>query len=529
VGLADDAATHHTALLADEIAIARLHHLRGWTVDALTRLGIGIDGHRVTIPVHDAHGNVVNILRYAPNPARRNGPKVLSEKGAPRHLFPRPEDIDGDYVVLVEGEADAITAHSHGIPAVAIPGTGTRPDVTRLKGHEILVLFDNDDPGQKAAGEWCKALCRVAIVKRGAWPHDGDDLGDVWKRDPEGFRRTFLAVEEAARVVEPPRLNTVSYKDFAAGVGPRDESLDYLGPLFTGGQRTHIIGPIGHGKTTFMAEAVAAAVNGTEFLGFQGRGNLKALYIDLEMPQRLLLATLRAARFDIDDNNFHLAHYPDGLKIDTSAEHREMLENTVADYQIVAIDPWYKLIAEELSEGMRRVRDVISFLDGLRSRNPRTSIVVGFHANEPQRGVKLGGLGDASGYKAFQRPADTALIFERLGASDRSRITWAKARDERLPKLRTEWLVEWSRGEGFVRVEATKATDQVLGFLTDEWQTAFGVAEQWGKGQEYTARVLNELVTRGMAQSEGGSKGGRGRAKRFRVANANQGAIDLAA
>ena len=527
--LDEEARAYHDALLADELALTRLHTLRGWTRATIEQLGLGIDNHRITIPVRSAIGEVVNLLRYAPNPETRQGPKLRALPEHARDLFPAPETITGDYVVLVEGEPDAITGHSLGVPCVAIPGTGTRPNPARFAGKEVLVLFDNDSAGVEAAEKWTKALSRVASVKRGAWPQPGDDLTAVWRRDPDGFAATFVDVEDAAVAVEPPKLAVVSYKNFAAGVGPRDESLDYLGPLFTGGQRTHIIGPIGHGKTTFMAEAVAAAVHGRDFLGFQGRGNLRALYIDLEMPQRLLLRTLQAARFDLGSDDFHLAHYPDGLKIDVSADHREMLENTVGDYQVVAIDPWYKLIAEELSEGMRRVRDVISFLDGLRSRNPRTSIVVGFHANEPQRGVKLGRLGDASGYKAFQRPADTAVIFERLGATDRSRLTWAKARDERLPKLHTEWLVEWTRGEGFVRVEAKRATEQVLDLLTDEWQTAFGIAEQWGKRQEYTARVLNELVVQGKAESEGGSLGGRGRAKRFRRFNVNQEAIDLAA
>jgi hypothetical protein len=528
LALADDAATFHAALLADDALLERLHTLRGWTPDAITQLGIGLDGNRVTIPIRDAGGNVINLLGYLPNPARRQGVKLRALAGQPRDLFPAPESIDGDYIVLVEGEPDAITGHSFGIPCVAIPGTSHRPDAARFAGKDVLVLFDNDDSGNGAAAKWAKALCRVAKVKRGSWPKDGDDLTTVWKRDPEAFRATFVAVEDAAVEVGPPKLSVVSYKDFAAGVGERDESLDYLGPLFCGGQRTHIIGPIGHGKTTFMAEAVAAAVEGRDFLGFQGRGNIRALYIDLEMPQRLLLATLKAARFDLNNDRFQLAHYPDGLKIDISADDREMLENTIADYQVVAIDPWYKLIAEELSEGMKRVRDVISFLDGLRSRNPRTAVVVGFHANEPQRGVKFGRLGDASGYKAFQRPADTAVMFERLNG-DRSRITWAKVRDERLPKMQTDWLIEWARGEGFTRVEALSAVDQVEALLTRTWETSFAIGERWGKKPEYAARVLNELVAQGRAESEGSSAGGRGKAKRWRIANADQGSLDVAA
>ena len=163
MSLTDDAATFHAALLADNTLIGRLTDLRGWTRSAIIELGIGIDGANVTIPVRNAAGTIVNLLRYAPNPARRgNGPKLRALPGAPRDLFPSPEMVEGDYVVLVEGEPDAITGTSMGQPCVAIPGVNHRPDAARFADKTVLVLFDNDDPGNTAAAKWAKALCRVA-------------------------------------------------------------------------------------------------------------------------------------------------------------------------------------------------------------------------------------------------------------------------------------------------------------------------------------------------------------------------------
>ncbi len=496
LSLADDAATYHAALLADETAIARLNKLRGWTLQAITELGIGLDGHRVTIPVRNAAGDVTNLLRYAPNPETRKGEKLRALPGHTRDLFPAPESFDGDYVVLVEGEPDAITGRSLGHPCVAIPGTSHRPDPARFTGKTVLVLFDRDDPGDGAAKKWAKALCRAATVKVGRWPNDGDDLTGVWKRNPAKFAATFVAVEDAAVEVGPPKLPIQTFKEFSDSIGPRDETRNYLGAFFRGGQRTHVIGPIGHGKTTLMAEAVSSAVHGRDFLGFRGRGGLRGLYIDLEMPRELLLATLKAARFDPTSPLFDVVSLPDGLEVDKNAEHREMIANAMGDYHIVVIDPWYKLLADELSEGMRNVRAVISFLDELRGQHPRTSLVVGFHANEAQKGAKVGRLGDASGYKAFQRPADTAVVFERI-RGNRSRITWAKTRDAELPKMGDEWLVEWERGAGFTRVERRKATDELYDHVSDKWQSVYDLMDvtEWSRNR--ISAILNELLEQG--------------------------------
>jgi hypothetical protein len=497
MSLTDDAATFHAALLADDNLIGRLASLRGWTREAIERLEIGIDGTRVTIPIRDAAGTIVNLLRYAPNSARRGGgPKLRALPDHPRDLFPSPELVEGDYVVIVEGEPDAITGTSLGHPCVAIPGVNHRPDAARFAGKTILVLLDNDGPGNAAAAKWAKALCRAATVKRGSWPNDGDDLTTVWRRDPAGFAATFVNVEDTAVAVGPPRLPIQSFGDFADSVGPRDETRNYLGALFRGGQRTHVIGPIGHGKTTFMAEATACAVHGRDFLGLRGRGGIRALYIDLEMPRELLLGTLKAARFDPGSPLFDVVSLPDGLEVDRNAEHREMIENSMEGYHIVVIDPWYKLIADELSEGMRNVRTVISFLDGLRVRNPRTAVVVGFHANEAQKGQKVGRLGDASGFKAFQRPADTAVVFERI-KDDRSRLTWAKTRDPELPKMGAEWILEWTRGAGFVKAERRKATDELFDHVTDEWQNVYDISDAAGMSRARASNLLNELLAYG--------------------------------
>lgn len=374
----------------------------------------------------------------------------------------------------------------------------------------VLIPVDADEPGRKL-GEAKAASCfkrgvRARILDLYPDRDDGSDVSDWIAKHGDTARKELEKLARKApdwRPPKPPRpkLPIVPFGKLAASVGPYDASRDYLGAFLRGGTRAHIIGPIGHGKTTFMAEAVSSAVHGREFLGFTGKDDgIRALYIDLEMPLDLLVETLVAARFNPDDDPYlDVVSLPDGLEVDKNAEHRQMIFDAAEDYEIVVIDPWFKLIAEELSDGMRNVRTVLSFLDEIRSTYLDTAVLIGFHANEPQRGQKVGRLGDASGYKAFQRPCDTALTFERM-RGDRSRVTWAKVRSSRLPKMGEEWLVEWERGNGFRRVEKRKATDELYELLSDEWQSKYELATAWERSPQFVSDTANQLCYEGRAE-----------------------------
>jgi len=121
---ADNAERFHAALVGNEGALRRLEELRGWTPATVKRLGLGLDGDRIVLPARDAEGQLVGLLRYAPDPERRNGKKMLAEKGMARELFPAPESLEAETVWLVEGEPDAVSGHELGLAAVGVPGTG---------------------------------------------------------------------------------------------------------------------------------------------------------------------------------------------------------------------------------------------------------------------------------------------------------------------------------------------------------------------------------------------------------------------
>jgi AAA domain-containing protein/Toprim domain-containing protein len=187
--------------------IERLGQLRGWTYDAIVRLGLGFDGKRVVIPVYAQSGEFVGVTRYQPNPERRSDrePKMIADSGGTRELFPPPEFIDDDepldrVLALVEGEPDALRLWSLGIPAVGVPGVQSWKDAwaSRFSGQgwKIVVCFDCDDAGRMSATKVATALANngvdVRVLDLAPERDDSYDVSDFFARASVESENPFL-------------------------------------------------------------------------------------------------------------------------------------------------------------------------------------------------------------------------------------------------------------------------------------------------------------------------------------------------
>lgn len=166
----------------DEVG-PRLAELKRWSLPTLRSLGVGYDGRRLTIPVVDARGTLVNLVRYSPAPARSQ-PKSIALRGHPRDLWPPPEGFPrGLPLTIVEGEADAISGREMGMGAVAVPGAnGWKDDMAaRFAGRYVVVCCDCDASGRALAGRVAHALrsvTRFRIVDLDPTRSDGFDISD---------------------------------------------------------------------------------------------------------------------------------------------------------------------------------------------------------------------------------------------------------------------------------------------------------------------------------------------------------------
>lgn len=144
-----------------------------------------------------------------------------------------------------------------------------------------------------------------------------------------------------------------------------------------------------------------------------------------------------------------------------------MLEEAAAGFDLLVIDPFYKLMEQELEYSAARA--INSCLDGIRHRHPELCTLVGFHAQEPHTPKEQLMMSSISGFKVFQRPADIVLTLQRI-EGDTSRLRWLKNRSPRLRVKHGEfWTVEWARGQGFSRAEPV-----TLRHTDDDLEALFG-------------------------------------------------------
>lgn len=97
-------------------------------------------------------------------------PRYIGPAGSSNGLYNVDDVMDGAPVVLVEGEIDALSVMQvSGIPAVATGSTsGSRRYswvLKLMKASKVLIAFDSDEAGEKAAAFWFEALPNASRLR----------------------------------------------------------------------------------------------------------------------------------------------------------------------------------------------------------------------------------------------------------------------------------------------------------------------------------------------------------------------------
>lgn len=159
-------------------------------------IGVGRGQISATYNYTDEHGELLyQAVRYEPKDFRQRTPLpgggwVWSIKGVQRVLYRLPEVLaavaEGRQVYICEGEKDVEAARSLGLVATcnamgADNGTGNKwlPEFAEvLRGADVVVVPDQDDPGERHA-EWVISTLRgVAKSVKVSCPASGKDLAD---------------------------------------------------------------------------------------------------------------------------------------------------------------------------------------------------------------------------------------------------------------------------------------------------------------------------------------------------------------
>ena len=180
---------------------------------------------------------------------------------------------DSRFVVLTEGEIDAMTLHQYGYPSLSVPSGATgltwiEYEYDRLMAYdEIYICFDDDEPGQKGALELVKRLgihrCKVVTLpfkdaneclKNGLTKSEIDFcFKDAKSFHPQELRQLaeFMdAVEE--------RLCNPNFRE--KGIrAPWRKTYDQI--LFRPSELTIWSGYNGHGKSQVLGQVILSAAH----------------------------------------------------------------------------------------------------------------------------------------------------------------------------------------------------------------------------------------------------------------------------
>ena len=357
------------------------------------------DGHKV-IRTRDPKGKRIRQV---------NAPQVT-------HLY-KPEGsapvASSAVVVMGEGEKTADALVRLGARCVVTwPGGSSavgKVDLTPLQGKQVIIVPDNDDPGEKAAATLVWRLQKVAAsvkVWRVPTNHDGKPLndaadlllaggtldaltdGDVTPAEPvdEEFESavrdaSFIIQvrEEAKRRLQEARALEVSTKlapSQLGGIMETRQTHDWVIPdLLERGDRLVVTGSEGLGKSVLLRQIVICAAAGVHpFNATRRIDPAKVLVIDaenteLQWARGASYITRLAARLG-SVNPAETVMVSAGVRIDlTTKPDANQVHDLLDRYRpdILYIGPLYKLVSKAVMTD-EEAAPLIETLDSFRER-----------------------------------------------------------------------------------------------------------------------------------------------------------------
>ena len=181
---------------------------------------------------------IFEVVRFEPKTFRQcrtdeNGKRIWSMKGVQAVLYRLPEVLAavkaGEPVYIVEGEKSADKLADLGLTATCSPGGANkwRVEYNRaLTGADVIILPDNDEPGQKHGKAVKKALTGVAKRIRVLTLPDLPPKGDVfdWLADGGSIEALRVLVDGTREIGEgePPPLPVVWLDDIEINLSSKD-------------------------------------------------------------------------------------------------------------------------------------------------------------------------------------------------------------------------------------------------------------------------------------------------------------------
>lgn len=486
----------HRRLLEAGTVVAYLRRRRVWDERLAERYLLGWDGERITIPIRDERGQLVNVRRLLTGGG--SGPKVLNWPG---HGAPRLWPLDqlqgarpGDLILVCEGELDALSAIIQGYRAVTCGGAGDWRDVFApvFAGLDVAIVYDGDAAGRAGARKVVASLeghaRRVLVVRL----PDGEDVNSLWQRGVH--LESFIEQAQADAATGPAILT----KAQLLAEAERERQRPWVvGGLVRAGRLVLLGGPPKAGKTTLAAHLMGAVLTGEPFLD-RPTLPVPVLYLNYEMALDDLADLLTESIGD--------GPWPDVMRDPPVPLTPEGLERFLGEYDrpgIVVVDTAsgaFGLTREQ--ENSVEVGHVLRAYQRLARRTGWVVLVLhhtrkyaGRHEPDPE---------DLVGSREWVAAPDVVMVWavpqeelEKAETEETGAVEGKLVVRGRIPPVRTASLLLSRRNLVLLgpssEVENRRIQDEVAAYLSDKpGQTVTTIARELGLPRE---RVWKALVT----------------------------------
>lgn len=157
--------------------------LKDWVIDTF-EVGATADGQYITFPIRDEKGHLVGVSKRSTTSKYFHLPSFTNK---PVYLLNQVRFKPYPFVVVCEGQLDALTAWGYGVPCVALLGTGSKHqfDILNKSGlRSYVTFFDNDDAGRKATANFNRKIRRdVSVINLFCNVEGKKDINDLTQEE----------------------------------------------------------------------------------------------------------------------------------------------------------------------------------------------------------------------------------------------------------------------------------------------------------------------------------------------------------
>lgn len=154
----------HEMLLNNPMQLKYLKDDRGLTIETIKKHMLGYDGERITIPIYNDKGDIVNVRKYLKGGKGKDKMISYAEGYGAARLFPL-QSLQHKDVMVNEGEWDAMLAEQMGFHSFTVTGgAGTWEEefTELLRDKNVVICYDIDKAGKQGANRVAHEILEVA-------------------------------------------------------------------------------------------------------------------------------------------------------------------------------------------------------------------------------------------------------------------------------------------------------------------------------------------------------------------------------